>query len=421
MAKKTTKPKQTVIQDLRIEIRSVDRSRKDLDKWRQALQSAENILRPSRALLYDLYEDIVLDDHLVSVMAQRRLAVTTSSIVFQKDGKEVESITKVIESEMFEEILEHILDARFWGYSLIKADFNRGITELVPRPHVIPSKGLVVARPYDMEGIEYHKPPYTNLYLAAGKPKDLGLILIATVLVLIKRGDLSDWAQFNEIFGQPLRVGEYDPNMPGQREQMMKALEDSGAMAYMGIPVGSSVKFIEANKSGASDTYVSLYDKMEASISKLIMGQTMTTENGSSRSQAEVHERVANKIAKSDRKFVLRYLNGHLREMLISQGFSEAANGDFQFVDEEEQLSKEQRLKMDLDIHKSVGPLKKEYFAKEYNVEFVDISDEPEPETEPEPEPEPEKPKDKKQPGKPDKTEIKRGLNLLAQFRDFFV
>ena len=82
MAKKNAKPDQTVIQDLRIEIRSVDRTRKDLSNWRHALESAENPNYPTRQLLYDLYEDIVLDDHLRSVMDQRRLAVTTSSIVF---------------------------------------------------------------------------------------------------------------------------------------------------------------------------------------------------------------------------------------------------------------------------------------------------------------------------------------------------
>jgi len=411
MAKKSTKPASPVINDLRIEIRSVDRSRKDLDKWRQALQSAENILRPARNLLYDLYEDIVLDDHLTSVMAQRRLAVTTSSIAFQNNGKEVESIQKIIESEMFEEILEHILDARFWGYSLIKADFIGEKTELVPRQHVIPGKGIVVQRPYDLEGIDYTKPPYKNLYLAAGKTKDLGLILLASPLVLIKRGDLSDWAQFNEIFGQPLRVGEYDPNMPGQKEQLQEALKDAGAMAHMVIPVGSALKFVEANKSGASDTYKVLYEMLESAISKLIMGQTMTTENGSSRSQAEVHERVASKIAMSDRKYVIRYLNGVLRDMLIAQGFSEAAQGEFQFMDEEE-LSKANMLKMDLDIHKTVGPLKKKYYAETYNVEFADDSDEPAPLPAPAPGKE-----EKKIPGqKPEREELK----LMARFLDFF-
>lgn len=408
MAKKTTKP-QTVVQDFRIDIRSADRSRKDLSKWRQAIQSAENILRPSRDLLYNLYEDIILDDHLVSVMAQRRLSITTSSIVFQNDGKEVDSINKLIETEAFEQMLEHIIDSRFWGYSLIKADFTAKKTELVPRAHVVPTKGLVVTRPSDTEGIDYTKPPFTNLYFTAGKENDLGLILIATPLVLIKRGDLSDWAQFNEIFGQPTRVGKYDPNMPGHREQMQEALKEAGALAYLVIPTGSELEHVEtANKSGAADTYGNLYDRMESGMSKVIVGQTMTTENGSSRSQAEVHERVANKISLSDRKFVKRILNEEVRALLLAQGFAEAAQGEFQFVDEEE-LKKSDMLKMDLDIHRTVGPLKKSYYAENYNVEFVDEADLPEPTNEPETEKEPVK-------NKPSR----KGLKLVTA-TDFFV
>ncbi len=379
MAKKNAKPDQTVIQDLRIEIRSVDRTRKDLSNWRHALESAENPNYPTRQLLYDLYEDIVLDDHLRSVMDQRRLAVTTSSIVFRNDDQEVESINKLIDTAHFEKLLELTLDSKFYGYSLIKADFINKKVQLVPRAHVLPSKSMVVAKPYDPEGIVYDQPPYTNQYFGVGEADDLGLILIAAVMVLIKRGDLSDWAQFNEIFGQPTRVGKYDPNSPGQREQLMEALKNAGAFAYLGIPQGAEIEFIEANKSGATDTYASLYDRMEAAISKLIVGQTMTTQNGSSRSQAEVHERVANKIATSDRKFVTRILNTFVKDILIAQGFADAANGEFQFVEEEEQLSKKDRLEMDLKIHSSVGRLKKDYFAKEYNVEFVDDSDEPEP------------------------------------------
>ena len=377
MAQKTDNTDSVVVKDFRIDIRSVDRSRKTLDTWRTAIASAENILRPTRHLLYDLYADLVLDDHLDSVMAQRRLAVTTTTLVFQRDGEEIESLNQLINTEQFEWMLEGILDARFYGFSLIKADFQAGVVELVPRAHVVPSRGIVVAQPYAAEGIDYTRPPYTSYYLAAGKPLNLGLLLPAAPLVLLKRGDLSDWAQFNEVFGQPTRVGRYDPNTPGQKEQMTQALRESGAMAYMTIPIGAELDFVEANKTGAADTYDKLYERMEAGMSKLIIGQTMTTEDGSSRSQGEVHERVAGKIAKSDRQFVERLLNGRFRQMLLAQGFSDAAQGIFQFIEEEESVPKDKRLTMDLSIHNSVGRLKKEYFAAEYNVEFVDDSDEP--------------------------------------------
>lgn len=364
------KPGQVVINDFGVNIRYVDTTRKDLNKWRNAYQSAIAAVNPNRKELYDLYTDIALDDHLASVMGQRRLAVTNTSIVFQNEGNPVDSINDVINSECFDDLLEHAIDTRFWGHSLIHADFRGNVCELVPRAHVNTLERIVVKDPYDLTGIDYAKPPYASYYAACGKPTDLGLLLIATVLVLVKRGNLSDWAQFNEIFGQPMRKGTYDQNYPGQKEQLLKALEQAGAMSYIAIPSGSEVEFIEANKTGAAETYDTLYERMEKGLSKLIVGQTMTTEDGSSRSQGEVHERVAEAIAKSDRLFMTRFLNGTIRRMLIEQGYSEAATGEFQFVDEEASISKKDRLGMDLQIHSQVAPIKKEYFETEYNIEF---------------------------------------------------
>ncbi len=395
MAKKTTKQQNIKIVTFPIDVRSVDRSRKDLQTWRDALLAATSIHKPTRKILYDLYEDIMLDDHLSTVIAKRILAITVPTLTFQRGGKQIDSIQELIDDEMFEQFLEEVMNARFYGYSLVKADFRNRATELVPRANVQPHKKIVTRTPYDEVGIAYNIPPYDSLYLAAGRTNDLGLIYKATPLVLLKRGDISDWALFNEIFGQPLRKATYDPNMPGQKEQLTQAMEEAAAAAYTVIPDGANVDYVEANKTGATDTYDTFAERMERGISKLILGQTMTTEDGSSRSQAEVHERVEGKIAAADRKWILRYLNGAVRGMLLAQGFTDASSGDFQFMDEEENVPKEKRLQMDLSIHNGVGPLKKKYFQEEYNVEFIDDSDESKQE-EPEPDPAAKPHKDKK-------------------------
>lgn len=413
-AKQQQKPGQVIINDFGINIRNVDTTRKSLNKWREAYQGAISVERPTRGELYDLYKDIFLDDHLISVVNQRRLAVTNSSIVFQNNGNPVESINKILNSEKFNSFIKHALDSRFYGYSLIRADFRLDQFELVPRGHVNPINRCVVKDPFDIEGIDYTAGAYKYIYIGIGEPDDLGLFLIATPLVLIKRGNLSDWAQFNEIFGQPLRKGTYDPHMPGNKKQLSEALDMSGAMAYIVVPKGSDVEFVEANKSGASDTYDTLYERMEKGLSKLIVGQTMTTEDGSSRSQGEVHERVAQAIAQDDRLFITKLLNGRVREMMIAQGFSEAANGEFQFMDEEATISKKDRLTMDLSIHEKIGPIKKEYFEEEYNVPFDEEAQKKREE---------EKAKTaavKPAPGKQDPEKTKLALSLYDRLRDFF-
>ena len=416
MAKRKAAPTQpnqaVVIQDFSIEVRTIDRSPKDLARWRSALQSAENVSNPMRKQLYDLYEEVVLDEHLTSVMDQRRLAITNSSLVFQKDGEEIEAVQAIINTLAFERLLRHIIDSKYYGYSLIYADLTNPlgpIVDLVPRPHVVPQFGIVVRNPGDTTGINYLEPPYSNLYLGVGEPIDLGLLLKASPLVLLKRGNVSDWAAFNEVFGQPLRKGTYSPGDPGQKAQLEQALANMGSMSYVVVPEGSNLEIVGNYQSASADTYSKLTSHFDQAISKLIVGQTMTTESGSSLSQSEVHERVGGQIGASDRRYVIKVLESIVKPMLAAQGIS--ADGNFQFVEEEQNVSKKDRLEGDLKIHQQVGSIKKEYWANEYNIEFVDMTDqEPDPTeedpNEPEPAPEKEKPAKDKPKGKQENAAI---------------
>ena len=47
-------------------------------------------------------------------------------------------------------------------------------------------------------------------------------------------------------------------------------------------------------------------------MSKLVNGQTMTVDSGSSRSQSEVHLRTENEVTKADIRNLLRWLNDTL-------------------------------------------------------------------------------------------------------------
>jgi hypothetical protein len=382
-------PQQVVIQNMGIEVRTIDRSPKDLAKFKQAIQSAENIQMPLRTQLYNLYEDIMLDEHLTSVVDQRRNALFDTSLIFQKDGEEIEDVQRIINSIAFERLCKLILDSKLFGYSLIHCDFTPEtgpIIELVPRPHVVPEFGIVVKNPGDSTGIGYMQPPYTNLYIGVGEPKDLGLLLKAIPLVLMKRGNTGDWAKFNEVFGQPLRKGTYNPQDPGSKVQLETALANMGNMSYVVVPDGSNLEIVGNYQSASADTYSKFSDYQNKALSKLIVGQTMTTESGSSLSQSEVHERVADRISYADRRFLLKVLESAVLPLMIAQGVKGASDGNFQFVTEEADVSKKDRLTGDIQIHEKVGKISKEYWSKEYNVQFVDDSDEEEvkPEADPE-------------------------------------
>ncbi|MFX5157705.1 DUF935 family protein, partial [Acinetobacter baumannii] len=74
------------------------------------------------------------------------------------------------------------------------------------------------------------------------------------------------------------------------------------------IPKGMEIELLEAARSGTGD-YKTLHDTMDETIAKAILGQTMTTDNGSSKSQAEVHMEVRQDIVKADADLICESFN----------------------------------------------------------------------------------------------------------------
>lgn len=88
-------------------------------------------------------------------------------------------------------------------------------------------------------------------------------------------------------------------------------LEDMVQDAIAVIPDDSSVEIQEANKSSSAEIYEKLIDKMNAEISKAILGQTLTTEIGSTGSYAasNTHFAIRQDIVDADRKLVESVIN----------------------------------------------------------------------------------------------------------------
>ena len=138
---------------------------------------------------------------------------------------------------------------------------------------------------------------------------DKGLASWLFWLKFFKRNDLKYWAVFLEKFAMPTVVGEY-PAGTSKKEQddLLEAAYAVQADAAVKVRQGMVLRLLEAARSGTLD-YSTLYDKMNEAISKVILSQTMTTDNGSSRSQAEVHQGVADAVVKADADLVYSSFN----------------------------------------------------------------------------------------------------------------
>lgn len=351
----------------RIEITQNKRSAQDIDSWRNAIKSAESTFFPRRTLLYDLYSEVLLDGHLAAVIEKRKLSVINTPLHFEENGKMNDEITSMISTENFLSLLEDILESKIFGHSLIELSFENGILipTLIPRKHVVPERGIIIKRQSDTEGFSYREFPFTNYLLEVGEKDSLGLLMKAAQYVIYKRGGFGDWAQYCELFGMPFRVAKYDGYDEKTRTDLESALKAAGSAAYIVIPKEADLNFIQNNTQGSAILYDMLVDSCNKEMSKLILGQTMTTEASGAYAQAKVHQEVEMEIHFGDKLFVKNILNDKLIPLLKIHGFN-VANGKFIFQ-EKENIDKKTRLEMDLKLAEKIK-IDDSYFYETYNI-----------------------------------------------------
>lgn len=106
---------------------------------------------------------------------------------------------------------------------------------------------------------------------------------------------IKDWLAFMEVYGMPLRIGKYDPNTAKEPERMTlrTALSNLGHDAAAMIPDGMDIEIIDINRGSGSDSlFGGLATYLDKQVSKGVLGQTMTTDDGSSLAQAKEHGEV---------------------------------------------------------------------------------------------------------------------------------
>jgi|WetSurMetagenome_2_1015567.scaffolds.fasta_scaffold00003_163 hypothetical protein len=330
-------------------VRKLNRNVLDVGQWRTALKAADN---DKRQKLYDLYEDIMLDTVLSKAVEKRINAITNAELNFMKDEKPVPEMDDLIGSPVMEEILTEIMNSRFWGKTVLELDFTDGLQVYnIPRQHIRPEKGIITINPGDENGIEYRG---DDFFLEAGKDKDFGLLLKAAPYAIYKRGNTADWAQFNELFGIPFKKGKYSAQDEESRKTLEEALDKSGSAPWVVIPRETDVEIVTQATKGNGDLFNDFRKACNEEILVNILGQTMTTVQGSSRAQSETHKDVEEDVNKADRRFVQRILNTELLPRLEKRGFP-VKGGWFTFPDAGESLSMVDQMKIHSSFIKDLG------------------------------------------------------------------
>lgn len=118
--------------------------------------------------------------------------------------------------------------------------------------------------------------------------------------VWLKRNGLKFWALFLEYFANPTAKAVVPPGTEeGDRKKLLEVLGRIRNGGKIVVPRGVDVELIQSIRSSGGD-FEQFLARLDACIAKIVLMQTMTTDQGSSLSQAQIHYKVGQQGAKSD-------------------------------------------------------------------------------------------------------------------------
>lgn len=282
------------------------------------------------------------DLHYRSVLGTRKLAITSIEPIVvpaSKDKRDeyiADAVRKIIKQpEFVDDYIDDLQDGLGKGYSVVETMWDQQAREWWPerfewrdpRFFVIDrvnGRTLRLKTPDNLNGTDL--PPYKfsihRPKLKSGLPIRNGLARLASWAFMFKSYALKDWMAFLEVYGMPLRVGRFGKGASlDDRRVLLQAVRDISTDAAAIIPKEMEIEFIEVNGSSGNGLFSGKAEYLDKQISKGVLGQTMSSDDGSSMAQAKVHENVRHDIGKADARQISVTINRDLVRPFVDLNF----------------------------------------------------------------------------------------------------
>ncbi|PHY20805.1 DUF935 family protein [Caulobacter sp. BP25] len=267
---------------------------------------------------YAAYRELRRDDQVHACFQQRRLALTSRQVLIKPGADDPASVAA---ADFLRENLAQIPFDRTCGMALWGAFYGHAVTECMWEPrdgkiwlgkpkvrvpwrfrYATDNSLRMLTRANRIQGEPVPDRKFWTTSWGADNDDDpygLGLAHQLYWPVFFKKQGLSFWLRALEKYGAPSTYATYpttaDPETKKQALAVAQRLRADGAAA---IPEGMTVALLEAAR-GTVDQATFLR-QMNAAIAKIILGQTMTTDDGASLSQSQVHMEVREELTDAD-------------------------------------------------------------------------------------------------------------------------
>lgn len=334
--------------------------RSDPNRWHygERIENDDPILRARGATRgLALYDEVERDPQVGCELGKRRMALlgrewdVTAGAEDPRAVAAADLVKRALAGARFNQAVEKLLDAILKGLAVCEVMWVRraapgGGVEIVPaelrgrdprrfRP-MLPPQGVVppegepppafqlrlLSRDNPTEGDPLPERKFVAHRFGARYENPWGLGLGSRLFwpVFFKRQGIGFWLSALEKFGQPTGLGKYPAgSSTDDQAKLLDALQAIASEAGVIVPEGMEIELLEAKRAGTFDAYEGLARYMDEDISKVILGQTLTTSAGASGSRAlgQVHNEVRLELTKGDADLLSDTLNGSLLRWIV--------------------------------------------------------------------------------------------------------
>lgn len=238
------------------------------------------------------------DPHYLGVIGTRKRSVSQLDITVKPASDAAHDVMLSsmvqawVERDELQQELFHILDCLSKGYSGTEIIWDHSEGQYLPKdliwrdPRIFRFARHNLATPMMLDDGGREVPLPAFRFIFADIPAKSGLLLragLARVAMwgwMFKAFTARDWSIFTQTYGQPLRVGKWQPGASdADKATLLRAVTNIAGDCAAIMPDSMTIDFIESKSIGASgDLYEKRIDHLDRQISKAVLGQTATTD-----------------------------------------------------------------------------------------------------------------------------------------------
>ncbi|KNY13616.1 hypothetical protein AKG11_28185 [Shinella sp. SUS2] len=291
---------------------------------------------------FELAEDIEERDlHYAAVMATRKRSVAQLPITVKaasdspEHKKHAELIQAWLDTGVLRAALFDMLDAIGKGISIMEIDWQAQGGRLLPRKLIWRTQRWFTFDPDDgetvllREGVTGVPLPAHKFAVHRHKTKSgltirSGVARVALWAWMFKSFTTKDWAIFVQNYGQPIRIGKYGRGATeAEKDVLWRAVTGIAGDCAAIVPREMLIEFHEVgSKSSSTDMFERRADWLDRQISKLVLGQTTTTDAVSGgHAVSQEHRLVQEDIERADAADVAGTANEQIIPNIVAFNF----------------------------------------------------------------------------------------------------